>query len=144
MENHTIRPVALCVFRKGGSILVKEEVDPLTLKPFYRPLGGEVAFGEYSWEAIRREIKSEIGEDIKNLSFIGPTENIYDHKDGKNHELIFLFEGEFINRAVYKQEEIPFTRQNGHPLKAVWKPMDAFVSKQATLYPEGLLEFLMN
>ena len=73
MMSPAIRPIALCVFRKKDQILVTEEYDKLKKEHFYRPLGGNIEFGEYSWETIRREIKGELGEEIKNLTFIGPT-----------------------------------------------------------------------
>ena len=142
--NSVIRPLAYCIFRHKGSILVSESFDEEKQRKHYRPLGGGMTFGEYSWEAVRREIKKEIGEEIKNLSFLGPTENISRKAQGKHHEIIFMFEGEFVNRSVYRKRELIGHYNNGQTLRAVWKPLHDFTSKKALLYPAGLLEFLTS
>lgn len=141
-EESKIKPVALCIFRKGDRILVSESYDEKKQRTYYRPLGGSMELGEYSWEAVRREIKRELGEEIKNLLFIGPTEVIQRNEDGLNHQIIFMFEGEFVNRKVYRQEALEGVYNNGHTLKAVWKPLNDFKQKKSMLYPSGLLEFL--
>ena len=144
MLNTAIKSLALCIFRHKDAILVSEGYDATKQQTYYRPLGGGMVFGEYSWEAIRREIKEELGEEIKNLSFLGPTENIYRQNGQTGHEIIFMFEGEFVNRTVYKQREFIGQYNNGHTLRAVWKPLSEFTKKRALLYPEGLLEFLTS
>ncbi|MCB0856079.1 MAG: NUDIX domain-containing protein, partial [Bacteroidetes bacterium] len=106
MNTQAIRPVALCVFRKDNQILVAEGYDTHKSERFFRPLGGIVNFGEYSWETIRREIKEELGEEITNLTFIGPAENLFQYQGTPGHEIIFMFEGEFVNKNTYKQEKI--------------------------------------
>ena len=105
---------------------------------------GELFFGEYSWETIRREIKEEIGEEIKNLTFIGQSENVDPHQDNPNHEIIFMFEGEFVNKSTYKKEILLGKEQNGEEIRAIWKPISEFRKKKARLYPEGLLEYLAH
>ncbi len=142
MEQSKIQTLALCVFRHKKNILVREEYDDEKKEFFYKPLGGELSFGEYSWEALRREIKEDIGEDIKNLSFIGPAENIYHQNGHTEHELIFMFEGEFVNRSVYKKEDIPLSGKNGIAYRAIWKPIKDFTENGHLLYPDGLLEIL--
>ncbi|MEL6672360.1 MAG: NUDIX domain-containing protein [Bacteroidota bacterium] len=137
-----IKPVALCVFRKKDDILLEERVDKLTSEVFYRPLGGGLAFGEYSWETVRREIKKEMGEDIKNLTFIGPAESVFQREGNQGHEIIFMFEGEFVRSELYDKAEIIGHKSNGDTIKAVWKPISEFKKKKARLYPEGLLEML--
>ncbi|GAB4409883.1 MAG: NUDIX hydrolase [Bacteroidia bacterium] len=137
-----IRPIALCVFRRGDAILVAEGYDPSTQEHFYRPLGGGLEFGEYSWEAVRREIKEELGEEIKNLTFIGPAENVFQYHGNMSHEIIFMFEGEFVNKDTYKREVVLGREDNGEEIRAVWKPLSDFRKNRARLYPEGLLDML--
>ena len=142
MNTKSIRPIALCVFRKDNRILVAEGYDNHKSESFYRPLGGGVNFGEYSWETIRREIKEEIGEEIKNLTFIGPSENLFNYEGTPSHEIIFMFEGEFVNKETYRQDLIFGTESDGQSFKAVWKPISEFTKRKARLYPDGLLELL--
>lgn len=142
MDNPTIRPVALCIFRRDKSILVAEGYDNHKNESFYKPLGGGMQFGEYSWETVRREIKEEIGEEIKNLTFIGPSENVFLYEGSRGHEIIFMFEGEFVNKDTYSRENLVGKENNGDEFRAVWKPISEFRKKKAKLYPEGLLELL--
>lgn len=144
MNTPTIRPIALCIFRKENSILVAEGYDKAKEEAFFRPLGGGVVFGEYSWETIRREIKEEIGEEITNLTFIGPTENLFQYEGNPGHEIIFVFEGEFVNKAAYRKEMIIGKGEEGQEIRAIWKPISEFKKNRARLYPEGLLEILSD
>ena len=144
MNDPSIKPVALCIFRNNDEILVEEFFDAHRRKSYFRPLGGDVSFGEYSWDAVRRGIREELGEDIKNLTFLGPSENINHNGGAPAHELIFMFEGEFVNSEVYQQDELFGVEKDGNTLRAIWKPLKEFRRKKATLYPEGLLELLVD
>ena len=42
MKKNRIRPLAICVFRNRGRILVNESHDPVKDEYFFRPLGGGI------------------------------------------------------------------------------------------------------
>jgi 8-oxo-dGTP pyrophosphatase MutT (NUDIX family) len=142
MIQNSIKPVAVCIFRKENAILVREGHNPSTNERFFQPLGGSLRFGEYSWEAIRREIRNELGEEIKNLTFIGPAEEVTRGGERQDHEILFLFEGEFENPASYQKPVLVGQTGEGTTYQAVWKPIKDFRRKKVRLYPEGLLDFL--
>ena len=142
MHTPSIRTLALCIFRRNNEILVAEGYDSRKKETFYRPLGGGIEFGEYSWDAVRREIREEIREEIKDLSFLGATENIFEYEGVPGHEVIFLFEGAFTRNHVYQQQELTGIEDNGEELKISWKPIEAFTKGKLILYPEGLTEML--
>lgn len=142
MIQGSIKPIALCVFRKEDTILVKEGIDPNTQERVFKPLGGSLQFGEYSWEAIRREIRHELGEEIKNLTFIGPAEEVKRDGAQTGHEILFMFEGEFANPDSYRKQQFEGATPNGEAVQAVWKPIRDFRRKKFRLYPEGLLDLL--
>ena len=144
LTQQQIRPIALCIFRRDQSILVAEGYDHHKQQTFYRPPGGGLMFGEYSWETVRREIKEELGEDIKNLTFLGPTENVFQYEGEQGHEIVFIFEGEFANKRPYQVDELVGHEDNGTAFRAVWKPIADFRRKKAILYPDGLLDYLMK
>jgi len=50
--------VAICIFRRGREILVVEGWDAIKGRNFYRPLGGEIQYGETSAGAVVRERSS--------------------------------------------------------------------------------------
>lgn len=142
LTQQQIRPIALCIFRKGASILVAEGYDPYKQEAYYRPPGGSMAFGEYSWETVRREIREELGEEIKNLTFLGPAEYVFQHEGEAGHEIVFIFEGELANKKAYQAETLEGSGAASGSFRAVWKPIADFRRKKARLYPEGLLDYL--
>ncbi|MEM7374187.1 MAG: NUDIX domain-containing protein [Bacteroidota bacterium] len=142
MDNQQIQPIALCFFRRENQILVAERYDGKKKENYYRPLGGGLMFGEYSWDTIRREIKEEIGEEIKNLTFIGQTESICPDQEHPDHEIIFMFEGEFVNKSTYTKEILLGKERDGEEIRVVWKPISEFRKKKARFHPEALLDYL--
>ncbi|HEX5141250.1 MAG TPA: hypothetical protein VFX19_09915, partial [Dehalococcoidia bacterium] len=49
-----IRPIAIVVFRRpDGAILVAPGFDTVKQQHFYRPLGGEIEFGELAEDTAR-------------------------------------------------------------------------------------------
>jgi 8-oxo-dGTP diphosphatase len=66
-----IRPKAVCIFRRGDRILVGFAEDPRTGGLYARALGGGIEFGERSHDALRREIREELGAEILPQAFLG-------------------------------------------------------------------------
>ena len=139
---HSIRPVALCVFRRANAILVSRGQDPANGETFFRPLGGGIEFGERSDEATRREIREELGAEVKHLSFLGTLENIFKYKGRPCHEIVFVYDGRLMDDALYAKAVLHGTEADGSPLEAVWKPLEDFHDDHPPLYPHGLLELL--
>jgi 8-oxo-dGTP pyrophosphatase MutT (NUDIX family) len=137
-----IRAIAICIFHIEDKILVFEGYDPKKNQTFYRPLGGGIEFGEYSEEAIRREIKEEINEEITQLKYLGTLENIFVFDGQPGHEIVQVYDGKLVNTDLYEQVEIIGTEDNGTQIKVLWKHLDEF-NKQTPLYPDGLLEMLI-
>jgi len=137
-----IRPIALCIFRNDGRILVGEFQDRISKKRFYRPLGGGIEFLEPGEEAVQREIQEELSEDIENVQLLGYLENIFFHEDEHKHEIVMVFDGEFKDKSVYKKSQVDGMEANGEKIKAVWKHLSEFGEKSLLLYPNGMLEFL--
>ena len=149
MKQAHIRPIAICVFRKGDLILVGEGHDPTTQEVFYRPLGGAIEFGEYSHQAIVREIQEEIGAEITELQYLGTIENMFTYDGQTGHETVFIYKGVFRDKSIYEKTCI-YGRDDGkiegtvESFKAVWKSLADFESNKALLVPEGLLELLIG
>ena len=101
-----IRVKTFAYIRHEDRILLEEIQDDTGRVTVYRPLGGEVEFQEKAEDALQREIREELGEDIivKRLFCVAEELYVYNGKDG--HEVNFIFECEFENKDVYKQDEI--------------------------------------
>ena len=136
-----IRPIAICIFRRGDQILVAEWYDSVKNQLFYRPLGGAIEFGERGQRTVERELMEELGADVADLRYLATLENIFVHDGQQGHEIVLLYEGNLVDRALYEVEAIDGHDDGDVPLRAVWKRLDFFGSS-APLYPDGLLEML--
>lgn len=134
-----IRAMALCVFLHEGRILVARGRDRGTGAAFHRPLGGGIDFGETGAQAIAREIREELGEEICNLRYLGTLESIFRYRDRPRHELLRIYDASFVDRRVYAREIVE-GREGQRRITARWLSLDEM--DDAPLVPEGLAALL--
>lgn len=144
MSQSSIRSIALCILRRGREILVQEGYDASQERIFYRPPGGGIEFGEYSWDAVRREMKEELSVEIDNLDFMGTLESIFNYEGQPGHEMVFLFGAETTDDMLQQLDSVVGTESDGTSYKAKWIPLSDFQKGKAVLYPEGLLDMLTS
>jgi ADP-ribose pyrophosphatase YjhB (NUDIX family) len=138
-----IRPIAIVVFRREeGCILAAPGFDSVKQQRFYRPLGGEIEFGETADDAARREILEEVGAEIGDLRLISVFENIFTFLGARGHEIVFAYEGEFVD-SKYAKTDVVICDEGGSAFEAHWVPLDLFVRGEVPLYPDELLGALM-
>lgn len=89
----------------NGKILAHKNVN----SDHYALVGGRVEVGENSTDTIKREIKEELGKDIEIKRYISTIENFFEMKGSKYHEIIFIYEIEFINE---EDKKIEYTMKN--------------------------------
>jgi len=141
-----IRPVALCVIWRTGQILVAENIEP-DGQVFYRPLGGSIEFGEHSRDTVRREMLEEIKAEINQIEYLGTIETIFPYLGQTGHEIMQIYQAEFIDSNLYQQSVINGSElpDGSLPIKAVWKSLTEFQGQNALiLVPDGLLEMLSS
>ncbi|MBN8618245.1 MAG: NUDIX hydrolase [Anaerolineae bacterium] len=145
MKAGKVRPLALCVFRHEGRILVAQGHDRTRDHTFYRPLGGRIEFGERGAETVVRELREEIDADIKVDRYLGLLENIFTYEGQPGHEIVLVYEGHFLDPAILTRESVE-GRDDDQPLfTAYWLPLTFFTAPAAPpLYPDGLLELLLT
>jgi ADP-ribose pyrophosphatase YjhB (NUDIX family) len=129
------------VFWRGDEILVMEGYDPLKRETFYRPLGGGVEFGERVIDALRREMREELGAEIKDVRLLQVMENLFVFDGARGHEIVWMYDATLVDPAFYARDEIVIN-ENGTRGRARWKPLSEFAAGRAILYPDGLLELL--
>ena len=144
VSHRFIRPIAICVFRRDGQTLVSEGYDSVKESFFYRPLGGSIEFGEHSRGAIAREIREEIGADITSLKFLGAIESVFTVDGNPGHEIVMVYEGEFVDSSIYEMPRFTGHEDDGSEISVVWKSMDEFKRGTSRLVPDGLLELLSS
>ncbi|MBD2101307.1 NUDIX hydrolase [Leptolyngbya sp. FACHB-261] len=136
-----IRALALGFIRDGSRLFVSEGYDPTKQETFYRSLGGGIEFGESSDLALRREFQEELNAELTNIRYLGCLENIFTYDGQTGHELIQLYECEFIDGHFYQQERFEFT-EGEHKKTALWIEKDRFKNGELILYPDGILAYL--
>ena len=142
MVSGIVRPIALCVIRRHGNLLVFEGYDTVKKDHFYRPLGGTIEFGERSSVTAAREMVEELNTEIRNVRWLGVLENIFTVHGQPGHEIVMLYEADFVDKTMYERSPIWGQEDDGSPIKAVWKPLDDFKVGRGRLVPEGLLAIL--
>ncbi len=141
MHEEKVRPTAICVCRDRGRILVAEYEEKGRL--YYRPLGGEIEFGEHGEETAKREIREEIGAELSEVRYLGLLENIYRVGKRGAHQIVLVYDGRFSDPSIYEKESMQGD-ELGKPFKVVWKRLDEFGPGKATVFPDGLLELLSH
>jgi ADP-ribose pyrophosphatase YjhB (NUDIX family) len=135
-----IRPVALAAIRRRGDLLVYEGTDPTKDETFYRPLGGGIEFGERASEALRREMREELGVEVRNVKLLGVLENIFHVFGRPAHEIAFIFSADLADLALYEPDHLGVVLDEGSPVS--WQPLARFARSKSPLYPAGLLDLL--
>lgn len=137
-----IRPLALCVIRRGDAVLVFEGHDRVKGTTFYRLLGGGIEFGERGQETVVRELHEELGASVVNVRYLGLLENIFRFEDAAGHEIALIYEGTFADSSWYDRDEMTAREPDDLSWRVLWLPRAAVLAGRALLYPEGLLDLL--
>lgn len=133
------RPLVICLFSNNGRILAAKGVDSVKQSEFYRPLGGMIEFGEHSSDALKREILEETNQEITNLKYLGTVENIFNYEGKAGHEIVMVYDAEFVNKGLYEKNEITVTEGDVW-CNAYWLNISDCKEGKVILYPEGILE----
>ncbi len=144
MKPNAIRPIAICVFRHDGRILVAEGFDPLKQQAFYRPLGGAIEMGEYSAATVERELSEELGTAVVDLRFLGVLENIFTYDGQLGHEIVMVYDGAFADRSLYERPSLNGREDDGIPFRSVWLRLSDLGPDSPPLYPDGLIDLLAD
>ncbi len=138
----SIRAKAVCLFRHDGRILLAEGYDPGKDQHYFIPVGGGVEFGETSAETAVREAREEIGVEICNLRLLGVSENIFSYDSVPGHEIVFVYEADLVDEALYAQDVITGVESNGERFRARWVPETAVRAPDVAFYPDGIVDML--
>lgn len=136
-----IRFLALGVVKKDDNIFLSQGFDPVKNLTFYRALGGGVDFGEPSIEALKREFREEIQAELTNIKYLGCIESIFNYNNQKGHEIIQLYNCDFVEDKFYQLEQITF-KEKDRKKNALWVSIDKCKSGELLVVPDKFLEFI--
>jgi ADP-ribose pyrophosphatase YjhB (NUDIX family) len=132
------RPCAFVFIREGDRMLVGRMLDPSNGTSFLRPLGGGIAFGELAVDAARREIREELGREIRDVRLLGVIEDVFSYDGRDGHEIAFVLEAEPDGWSIdaVDGDAIPGSANHGSDETAV--VIRAADVDHALLYPAGV------
>jgi 8-oxo-dGTP pyrophosphatase MutT (NUDIX family) len=135
------RVVALALIRRPGrnEILVSNSRDEVVGVRFQRLFGGGVDFGERGEEALRREMREELGVELGEARLVGVVENLFVFEQLPGHELQLIYETEFADPSLYGEDRLVGIEDE--PKIGTWRDLD-HPNPDTPLYPEDLFEHL--
>lgn len=139
-----IKTKALCIFRYQDKVLLSQGYDPSKDEIYFRPIGGGIEFGETSRQAVEREVLEEIQLQICKTKLLGVLENLFTFDGQQGHEIVFVYEAEFIDPHIYKQHHILGCETDGYNYIAQWLSQEQFELDQYPVYPKGIEQWLFN
>lgn len=91
MKNNHFEVCVRGVILRDDKILVCHHIKDRDKTGYYFLPGGHVEFGEKAEDALRRELKEELNLSIKEISYMGTIENIFEQNKEKHHEINLVF-----------------------------------------------------
>ncbi|MCX6741020.1 MAG: NUDIX hydrolase [Candidatus Parcubacteria bacterium] len=137
------RPIAICIFRHQGKILATQGFDTVSKEIFYRSIGGGIEFGETGEQALTREVKEELDTEITAIKKIGVFENIFTYQGKPGHEIVFVYDAEFVDQGFYAKEKI-IVAEGEIRSEASWLKIEDLADNNLLFYPVGLKELIIK
>jgi 8-oxo-dGTP pyrophosphatase MutT (NUDIX family) len=136
-----IRVLALGLIKDGDRTFLSEGYDPIKQQTFYRALGGGIDFGESSYDALKREFIEELQAELTNIKYLGCIENLFMFNGQPGHEIIQLYQCDFVDSKFYQLEQIEFA-EGEYKKTALWLDIKQCKSGELRIVPEPFLEYL--
>ena len=138
------RPIvkAMVVVRRpsDGAVLVSGSADEGS-SDYERPLGGHVEVGERAVDAVRRELREEIGQELEHVRLLDVMENFFTLDGSHGHEIIFVFEADLADPSGYEIDDQAILDDASGSVRVRWRGLDEELPR---LVPAGIERFTHN
>ncbi|MBW4669667.1 MAG: NUDIX hydrolase [Cyanomargarita calcarea GSE-NOS-MK-12-04C] len=141
-QRSKIRVKVFGLIREKNRLFVSENYDSVKAEKFYRALGGSIEFGENSQTALQREFQEEVQADLTNIRYLGCLENVFTYNGKQGHEIVQVYECDFVDSKFYQLEKLAFFEADNSPGTAVWIDISRFKSGELRLVPENFIDYL--
>lgn len=121
--------------RRDSALLVASAVGD----DFERLLGGHVEFGELAIETARREMREELGQELRDVRLLGVLENRFELDGLAGHEIVFVFEAAFAEDGAYEIEQQGILDDPTGLVRVYWRTPD---DGPRRVVPDGVLELI--
>jgi ADP-ribose pyrophosphatase YjhB (NUDIX family) len=139
--------MALALIQRGQEILVEEGHDEIKKETFFRLLGGHIEFGEKGADALRRELREELGVETDVEHHLTTVENVFTYKGKPGHEIALIYECSLRDSRLYSLDEweaVESTAAGSITHKIAWKHVDSFTTGNEILYPDGVAALVIR
>lgn len=138
-----VRHAALCLIRRGDSILVAEIRDAQNGTILHRPPGGGVEPNESPEEAVRREIREELGIVLADVKPLGAIEHTWFWGGREVRERAWIFLANASDYAALNAGETPsLTEADGETFRTLWRGIHESGETRPNLCPAALADLL--
>jgi ADP-ribose pyrophosphatase YjhB (NUDIX family) len=117
--------------------------DPRNGGRYARTIGGGVEVGERTEQALRREIREELGAEIERPHLLGVLENIFTIEGRQQHEIVFVYDAQFADPSFADRHQMP-VNEAACIAPATWVPLSEFGDDTLPLYPRELMMLLAS
>ncbi|MET0959299.1 MAG: NUDIX hydrolase [Psychrobacillus psychrotolerans] len=109
-------------------------------QPYYYIPGGRIKMNEKSEDAVKREVKEELGTEVNVNRILWVNENFFQEETLKEkfHEVCFFYLLELKDKEILKRGNKFEVDENGKIHMYYWKTLDEI--KSINLYPQFLKE----
>ena len=133
-----LRVIAIAALVHRDHVLLAEGHDTVKDETFFRPLGGEVEFGEQATDAVRREFVEETGLAIEVTAPLGVIENLFTYQGQPGHEIVFEFVARLADGAPPPGLAAIEATEGGATFVAKWLPLAEVIAGVHRVYPDAL------
>lgn len=138
VATRTPRAVVHCLLRRADEVLLIRLVESGSGRIAWRAPGGGIEWRESAEEAVRREVREEVGVTLSDCRLLEVIEAFGTWDGNEEHEVIFLFEAEPAEWRSLAGPNVLGIEANGKPLEMHWVRGGALMAEGQELYPAQL------
>ncbi|WP_044336741.1 NUDIX hydrolase [Rossellomorea aquimaris] len=126
----------VAVWMENEHVLLHKQVEDT----YWSLPGGRVVIGEASQESLKREMREELGIDVKVEQLVMVNENFFTFKEWDFHEIGFYYSVKASGRSIFQKGA--FHGLEGDRLLYKWIPIEELSTLE--IYPEVIKDMLLH